>query len=71
MAFNFCIDRFHAKEYPAYDKEVFPYYMGYCQTGIVFFLMILSLVEYDNWVKPLNFCDNRWLNLRICGLMTS
>ncbi|XP_021816948.1 uncharacterized protein LOC110759218 isoform X2 [Prunus avium] len=22
---------FHAKEYPAYDKEVFPYNMGYCQ----------------------------------------
>lgn len=25
--------RFHAKEYPAYDKEVFPYNMGYCQVG--------------------------------------
>ncbi|XP_050384554.1 uncharacterized protein LOC126801130 [Argentina anserina] len=24
---------FHAKEYPAFDKEVFPYNMGYCQTG--------------------------------------
>ncbi|XP_021772873.1 uncharacterized protein LOC110736855 isoform X1 [Chenopodium quinoa] len=24
---------FHAKEYPAYDKKVFPYNMGYCQRG--------------------------------------
>ncbi|KAJ0253135.1 T-box protein [Hirschfeldia incana] len=24
---------FHAKEYPAYDKEAFPYNMGYCQRG--------------------------------------
>ncbi|KAM7278902.1 hypothetical protein ACFE04_006036 [Oxalis oulophora] len=23
---------FHAKEYPAFDKQVFPYNMGYCQT---------------------------------------
>lgn len=29
----FMFDRFHAKEYPAYDKEVFPYNMGYCQVG--------------------------------------
>ncbi|KAL5996129.1 hypothetical protein ACLOJK_026202 [Asimina triloba] len=27
--------RFHAKEYPAYDKEVFPINMGYCQTGVL------------------------------------
>ncbi|WZZ12193.1 hypothetical protein YC2023_105282 [Brassica napus] len=24
---------FHAKEYPAYDKRLFPYNMGYCQRG--------------------------------------
>ncbi|KAK3441595.1 hypothetical protein EUGRSUZ_B01914 [Eucalyptus grandis] len=44
---------FHAKEYPSYDKEVFPYYMGYCQTG--------SNVIYDDsmnlrnilWLAPL------------------
>ncbi|KAK9146936.1 hypothetical protein Sjap_006839 [Stephania japonica] len=24
---------FHAREYPAYDKNVFPYNMGYCQKG--------------------------------------
>ncbi|XP_061945185.1 uncharacterized protein LOC133669161 [Populus nigra] len=31
---------FHAREYPAYDKEVFPYNMGYCQKG--------STVTYDD-----------------------
>ncbi|KAL9271218.1 hypothetical protein AKJ16_DCAP18244 [Drosera capensis] len=44
---------FHAKEYPAYDKEAFPYNMGYCQVG--------SDVPYDNemnlrnilWLAPL------------------
>ncbi|VVB15235.1 unnamed protein product [Arabis nemorensis] len=44
---------FHAKEYPAYDKEVFPYNMGYCQRG--------SDVTYDDsmnlrnilWLGPL------------------
>lgn len=44
---------FHAKEYPAYDKEVFPYNMGYCQVG--------SNVTYDDsmnlrnilWLAPL------------------
>ncbi|CAI9764269.1 unnamed protein product [Fraxinus pennsylvanica] len=44
---------FHAKEYPAYDKEVFPYNMGYCQVG--------SNVPYDDgmnlrnilWLAPL------------------
>ena len=25
--------RFHAKEYPSYEKESFPYNMGYCQIG--------------------------------------
>ncbi|XP_010269526.1 PREDICTED: uncharacterized protein LOC104606154 isoform X1 [Nelumbo nucifera] len=44
---------FHAKEYPAYDTEVFPYNMGYCQIG--------SNVAYDDsinlrnilWLAPL------------------
>ncbi|XP_039002316.1 uncharacterized protein LOC120128750 isoform X2 [Hibiscus syriacus] len=44
---------FHAKEYPAYDKEVFPYYLGYCQKD--------SNVTYDDsmnlrnilWLAPL------------------
>ncbi|XP_057792172.1 uncharacterized protein LOC131009006 [Salvia miltiorrhiza] len=44
---------FHAKEYPAYDKELFPYNMGYCQVG--------SNVAYDDsmnlrnilWLAPL------------------
>ncbi|XWS42378.1 hypothetical protein CRYUN_Cryun16bG0009500 [Craigia yunnanensis] len=44
---------FHAKEYPEYDKEVFPCYMGYCQKG--------SNVTYDDsmnlrnilWLAPL------------------
>ncbi|XP_076928755.1 uncharacterized protein LOC143592821 [Bidens hawaiensis] len=44
---------FHAKEYPAYDKEVFPYNMGYCQK--------CSNVTYDDsmnlrnilWLAPL------------------
>ncbi|KAK8542376.1 hypothetical protein V6N13_137051 [Hibiscus sabdariffa] len=44
---------FHAKEYPAYDKEVFPYYLGYCQKD--------SNVSYDDsmnlrnilWLAPL------------------
>ncbi|XP_041020747.1 uncharacterized protein LOC121262362 [Juglans microcarpa x Juglans regia] len=44
---------FHAKEYPAYDKERFPYNMGYCQMG--------SNVKYDDsmnlrnilWLAPL------------------
>lgn len=29
------IARFHAKEHPAFDKDVFPYNMGYCQKGKV------------------------------------
>lgn len=46
-------DRFHAKEYPAYDKEVFPYNMGYCQVGkslnnIFDFLQLLDLFWYSN-----------------------
>ncbi|XVF57518.1 hypothetical protein PTKIN_Ptkin06aG0211800 [Pterospermum kingtungense] len=44
---------FHAKEYPAYDEEVFPVNMGYCQKG--------SNVTYDDsmnlrnilWLAPL------------------
>lgn len=44
---------FHAKEYPAYDKDVFSYNMGYCQIG--------SNVACDNmmnlrnilWLAPL------------------
>ncbi|KAL1546221.1 hypothetical protein AAHA92_22850 [Salvia divinorum] len=44
---------FHAKEYPAYDKELFPCNMGYCQVG--------SNVAYDDsmnlrnilWLAPL------------------
>ncbi|KAG5232422.1 T-box protein [Salix suchowensis] len=31
---------FHAREYPAYDKEVFPYNMGYCQKD--------STITYDD-----------------------
>lgn len=53
---------FHAKEYPAYDKKVFPYNMGYCQIG--------SNVKYDDemnlrnilWLAPLPSNDSRdWL----------
>ncbi|XP_043710039.1 uncharacterized protein LOC122658939 isoform X2 [Telopea speciosissima] len=44
---------FHAKEYPAYEKVVFPYNMGFCQIG--------SNVRYDDsmnlrnilWLAPL------------------
>ncbi|KAK7258909.1 hypothetical protein RIF29_24498 [Crotalaria pallida] len=44
---------FHAKEYPAYDKQVFPYNLGFCQRG--------SNVTYDDsmnlrnilWLAPL------------------
>ncbi|CAL5194748.1 unnamed protein product [Lathyrus oleraceus] len=44
---------FHAREYPAYNKQVFPYNMGYCQIG--------SNVTYDDsmnlrnilWLAPL------------------
>lgn len=49
---------FHAKEYPAYDKKVFPYNMGYCQKG--------SNVTYDDsmnmrnilWLAPLPSDDS-------------
>ncbi|GAV83912.1 hypothetical protein CFOL_v3_27357 [Cephalotus follicularis] len=53
---------FHAKEYPAYEKEVFTYNMGYCQTG--------SNVTYDEsmnlrnilWLAPLPSNSTRaWL----------
>ncbi|KAJ1699385.1 hypothetical protein LUZ63_007897 [Rhynchospora breviuscula] len=44
---------FHAREYPAFDKEDFPYYLGHCQSG--------SNVSYDEcmnlrnilWLAPL------------------
>ncbi|KAH9299120.1 hypothetical protein KI387_030802, partial [Taxus chinensis] len=50
---------FHAKEYPAYNKETFPVNLGYCQTG--------SSVPYDYsidlrnilWLAPLPDCSNR------------
>ncbi|KAF3454526.1 hypothetical protein FNV43_RR04974 [Rhamnella rubrinervis] len=41
---------FHAKEYPAFDKEAFPYNMGYCQKG--------SNVKYDD---SMNFRNILWL----------
>ncbi|WCJ43105.1 hypothetical protein M5689_023867 [Euphorbia peplus] len=41
---------FHAKEYPAYDKKVFPYNMGYCQKG--------SNVTYDD---SMNLRNILWL----------
>ncbi|XP_073135124.1 uncharacterized protein [Henckelia pumila] len=53
---------FHAREYPAYDKEVFPLNMGYCQVG--------SHVAYDDsmnlrnilWLAPLPSDSTRaWL----------
>ncbi|KAL2254143.1 uncharacterized protein LOC105168920 [Sesamum indicum] len=53
---------FHAKEYPAYDKELFPCNMGYCQVG--------SNVPYDDsmnlrnilWLAPLpSSSSNAWL----------
>ncbi|GMN43906.1 hypothetical protein TIFTF001_013098 [Ficus carica] len=53
--------RFHAKEYPAFDREVFPYNMGYCHIG--------SNVTYDDsmnlrnilWLAPLpSRSNNAW-----------
>lgn len=53
---------FHAKEYPAYDKDVFPLNMGYCQIG--------SYVSYGDsmnlrnilWLAPLpSNTSNDWL----------
>ncbi|XVE89644.1 hypothetical protein DITRI_Ditri20bG0012300 [Diplodiscus trichospermus] len=53
---------FHAREYPAYDKEVFPFNMGYCQKG--------SNVTYDDsmnlrnilWLAPLpSNCTQDWM----------
>ncbi|RDY05131.1 ATP-dependent Clp protease proteolytic subunit-related protein 3, chloroplastic [Mucuna pruriens] len=53
---------FHAKEYPAYDKQVFPYNMGFCQRG--------SNVTYDDsmnlrnilWLAPLpGDSDESWV----------
>ncbi|XP_020212404.1 uncharacterized protein LOC109796950 isoform X2 [Cajanus cajan] len=54
--------RFHAKEYPAYDKQVFPYNMGFCQRG--------SNVTYDDsmnlrnilWLAPMpGDSDESWV----------
>ncbi|KAF8656601.1 hypothetical protein HU200_060666 [Digitaria exilis] len=53
---------FHAKEYPAFDKELFPYSLGYCQAG--------SNVPYDDsmnlrnilWLAPLPSKETKaWL----------
>lgn len=53
---------FHAKEYPAFNKELFPYYLGYCQEG--------SSVPYDDsmnlrnvlWLAPLPSNETKaWL----------
>ncbi|KQK14697.1 hypothetical protein BRADI_1g18130v3 [Brachypodium distachyon] len=53
---------FHAKEYPAFDKELFPYNLGYCQAG--------SDVPYDDsmnlrnilWLAPLPSSETKaWL----------
>lgn len=53
---------FHAKEYPAYDKKVFPCFMGYCQKG--------SALKYDEsmnlrnilWLAPLPSTSTKaWL----------
>ncbi|VAH26610.1 unnamed protein product [Triticum turgidum subsp. durum] len=53
---------FHAKEYPAFDKKLFPYNLGYCQAE--------SDVPYDDsmnlrnilWLAPLPSSDNKvWL----------
>ncbi|KAK3128006.1 hypothetical protein QOZ80_7AG0581380 [Eleusine coracana subsp. coracana] len=41
---------FHAKEYPAFDKELFPYTLGYCQTE--------SNVTYDD---SMNLRNVLWL----------
>ncbi|KAL6579323.1 hypothetical protein OROMI_009539 [Orobanche minor] len=46
---------FHAKEYHAYDKEIFPYNMGYCQVGkLIEGTLLLTIISprsnvaYDN-----------------------
>ncbi|MCL7050775.1 hypothetical protein MKW94_006522 [Papaver nudicaule] len=53
---------FHAKEHPAFDKDVFPYNMGYCQKG--------SNMVYDEsmnlrnilWLAPLPSTSSKdWL----------
>ncbi|MCL7026185.1 hypothetical protein MKW94_013674 [Papaver nudicaule] len=41
---------FHAKEHPAFDKDVFPYNMGYCQKG--------SNMVYD---ESMNLMNILWL----------
>ncbi|KAI4310946.1 hypothetical protein MLD38_035888 [Melastoma candidum] len=54
--------RFHAKKYPAYDKHIFPYYMGFCQMD--------SDVTYDDsmnlrniiWLAPIPDTSSRsWI----------
>uniref|UniRef100_A0A0D3GUU9 Uncharacterized protein n=1 Tax=Oryza barthii TaxID=65489 RepID=A0A0D3GUU9_9ORYZ len=54
---------FHAKEYPAFDKELFPYSLGFCQAG--------SNVVYDDsmnlrnilWLAPLPSNETKaWLS---------
>lgn len=54
---------FHAKEYPTFDKEIFPFNMGYCQVG--------SDVAYDEsinlrnilWLAPLpSNSSKEWLS---------
>ncbi|CAM8960073.1 unnamed protein product [Rhodiola kirilowii] len=55
---------FHAKEYPQYDKELFPYNMGYCQKGSnlayddsmnlrnILWLAPLPSDTYKSWLAP-------------------
>ncbi|GKD53032.1 hypothetical protein Tco_1286419, partial [Tanacetum coccineum] len=43
---------FHAKEYPAYDKEVFPYNMGYCQQGVLVVLDAVQMVSILSRYHP-------------------
>ncbi|XP_021859018.1 uncharacterized protein [Spinacia oleracea] len=55
---------FHAKEYPAYDKKVFPFNMGYCQRGSdlaydstmnlrnILWLAPMPSSSSDAWVAP-------------------
>lgn len=47
MTLCLIVDRFHAKEYPAYDKEVFPYNMGYCQIGKIYRITPSSILFYS------------------------
>ncbi|RLM84422.1 uncharacterized protein C2845_PM04G33560 [Panicum miliaceum] len=61
---------FHAKEYPAFDKELFPYSLGYCQAGSnvpyddsmnlrnILWLAPLPSKETKAWLAPDDFGDN-------------